>query len=97
MLYLTHTMERMVEQMYIESIKNEHLLEKYEIIELKVRGKEEILQQFFADIQELFDLAQDDWDKSLSMLTMTFDKKPKEQTLNLIKSYTKDYIEQLIG
>lgn len=81
--------------MHIQSIKYETILEMHEIIELKVRGKEKILQQFFSDVQNVFDLAHDEWDKSLSMLTMTFDKKPKEQTLNMIKSFTKDYIENL--
>lgn len=79
--------------MYIESIKYEKLLDKYDIIELKVRGKEETLHEFFSDIQEQFDLAHDEWDKSLGMLTMTFDKKPKEQTLNMIKAFTKNYID----
>lgn len=80
--------------MYIQSIKNELLLGKHEIIELKVRGKEKVLQQFFLDIQDTFDLAHDDWDESLKMLTMTFDKKPKEQTLNMVKLFTRDYLER---
>lgn len=53
------------------------------------------MEQFFSDIQDIFDLAYDEWNDSLAMLTMTFDKKPKEQTLTRIKSFTKDYIENL--
>lgn len=80
--------------MYIESVKYEKILDKYEIIELKVRGKKELREKLFHDIQDNFDLAQDEWDESLGMLTMTFDKKPKEQTLNMIKSYTNEWIEE---
>lgn len=85
---------------YIENIKNETIEidgVKHEIVELKVRGKEKYLTQLFNDIQDEFDLAHDDWDKSLSMLTMTFDKKPREQTANLIKRFTKDYIKYDLG
>lgn len=81
--------------MFIESIKNELLQDKFEIIELKVRGKEDALHNFFSDIQNHFDLAHDEWDESLGMHTMTFDKKPKEQTLTLIKRFTKNYIEEM--
>ncbi|PGK51885.1 hypothetical protein CN918_29275 [Priestia megaterium] len=79
--------------MYIHSIENQKLLNQYDIVELKVRGKEDELQEFFSDIQDEFDLAHDEWTKRLGMLTMTFDKKPKIQTLRLIQRYTKDYIE----
>ena len=81
--------------MYIQSIENQRLNKQYDIIELKVRGEEDELNKFFSDIQDHFDLAHDEWDKSYAMLTMTFDKKPKEQTINMIKGYTKTYIEQL--
>lgn len=81
--------------MYIESITNEVLLEKFKIIELKVRGEKEQLEKFSNAVQDHFDLAHDDWDDSLRMLTLTFDNQPKEQTLNMIKSFTKDYIANL--
>lgn len=80
--------------MRIESIKNELLLDKYPIIELKVRGKREELDAFFSDIQNNFDLAHDEWVSEYAMLVMTFDYKPKEQTMTMIKRYTKDYIEE---
>lgn len=48
-----------------------------------MRGKQEILEKFFSVIQDGFDLAHDEWDKKLNMLTMTFDYKPKEQTMNM--------------
>lgn len=81
--------------MRIESIKNETLetiTGKYEIVELKVRGKKEYREEFFNYIQDIFDLASDDWDESLSMLTMTFDKKPKEQTVATIRQQTDSWI-----
>ena len=78
--------------MRIESIQNEMLLDKYPIIELKVRGKEEELHNFFSDIQEHFDLANDEWTPEYAMLTMTFDYKVGEQTMTMIKNYTKNYI-----
>ena len=81
--------------MYIESIKYETILDKYEIIELKVRGSKKLREKFFNDIQDNFDLAHDECDESLSMLTMTFDKVPKKQTINKIKNFFKNWQEEI--
>lgn len=81
--------------MYIESIRYEVILDKYKIIALSVRGKEKILEQFCSDIQDTFTMAHDEWYKPLSMLTMTFDVIPKEQTLTMIRKFTRDYIKDI--
>jgi len=81
--------------MYIQEITNQTLLDKYPIIELKVRGTQTELERFACDIQDVFDLAHDDWEPSLNMLVMTFDYKKGEQTLNQIRTFTKDYIKRL--
>lgn len=77
--------------MRIESIRYD-TVDGFEIIELKVRGKEEFRDSLFRDIQEDFSLAHDETTESHAMLTMTFDKIPKKQTLAMIKSYVANYI-----
>lgn len=80
--------------MHIESIKNQKI-DNFTIVELRLRGKKIELEKFFADIQEDFSLAHDEWSESSNALTMTFDSVPKVQTVNIIRQYTNSYIKEL--
>lgn len=80
--------------MHIESVQNQILdtsTGKYEIVELKVRGEKKNREEFFNYIQDVFDLASDEWDESFNMLTLTFDK-TKEQTVTAVRQQTTSWI-----